>query len=320
MKIVILERSSVGNDVSFDLFDGVGDVVSYDNTTAVSEVAERASDADIIVANKAPLSREALRHCQNLKLICELATGYDNCDISYCRERGIRVANVVDYSTAMVAQHTFALALALAGCLPYYDGYVKSGAYAAQSRFSHFDLPFYELEGKTWGVAGNGNIGKRVASIAEAFGCNIICYSFTGRIVQGRRTVDKDTLLRESDFLSLHCPLSDLSRNFIDAEALDKMKHSAILINVSRGPVVNGSDLFDALTSGKIRGAGLDVLENEPITDWDPLSRFTDSNRLIITPHLAWASVEARQRCVNETLLNIKAFLKGEMRCSVNGI
>lgn len=320
MNIVILERSSVGNDISFDCFNSLGSVTAYDNTVTPAEVADRAAEADIIIANKAPLQREALQHCRNLKLICVLATGYDNCDIDYCRERGIRVANVVGYSTAMVAQHTFALALALNGSLPYYDEYVKSGRYAAQSRFSNFDLPFYELEGKTWGIAGNGNIGRRVADIASAFGCNVICFSFTGRQVEGYRTVDKDTLLKESDFLSLHCPLSDLSRGFIDAGALNKMKRSAILINVARGPVVNNNDLYEALVSGRIHAAGLDVLEGEPISPSNPLSRITDSNRLIITPHLAWASVEARQRCVEQTLLNIKAFLSGEMRCSVNGI
>ena len=226
---------------------------------------------------------------------------------------------MVDYSTAMVAQHTFTLALALSQKLPYYDEYVKSGAYSAQDRFSNFDRPFYELEGKTWGIVGMGNIGKRAAAIATAFGCKVIFYSITGKSTcTDYPQVDKDTLLRESDFLSLHCPLSDLSRNFIDKEAFRKMKKTAVLINVARGPVVNNSDLYEALVAGEIQAAGLDVLEKEPLELSNPLSTLKDSNKLIITPHLAWASVEARTRCVQGVYENIKAFMRGENRNVVN--
>ena len=244
MKIVLLERNSAGTDVPVDCFNELGKVTSYPNTVTAQEVAERVGDADVIVCNKAPMKEESLKDCPNVKLICELATGYDNCDLAYCKSRGIKVANVVDYSTAMVAQHTFTLALALSQKLPYYDEYVKSGAYSAQDRFSNFDRPFYELEGKTWGIVGMGNIGRRAAAIATAFGCKVIFYSITGKSTcTDYPQVDKDTLLKESDFLSLHCPLSDLSRNFIDKEALRKMKKKAILINVARGPVVNNADL-----------------------------------------------------------------------------
>jgi glycerate dehydrogenase len=229
------------------------------------------------------------------------------------------VRNVVDYSTGMVAQHTFTLALALSQKLPHYDDYVKSGAYAAQDRFSNFDIPFYELEGKTWGIVGMGNIGRRVAKIAAAFGCKVIFYSITGKSTCTEYTqVDRDTLLAESDFLSLHCPLSELSRNFIDKEALKKMKRTAILINVARGPVVDNTALYEALEAGKIQAAGLDVLEKEPITPENPLSRITDSNKLIITPHLAWASVEARTRCVEGVYENIRTFQQGIDRNIVN--
>lgn len=315
MKIVILERNSVGTDVSVEKLRDFGELVIYENTVTVQEVRERILDADIVIANKSPLCEETLKDAEKVRLICEFATGYDNCDLEYCKSRGIRVTNVRDYCTAMVAQHTFTMALALSQKLFHYDTYVKSGEYSAQDRFSNFDIPFYELEGKTWGIVGMGNIGRRVAKIAEAFGCRVICCSVTGK---GSDTeymrVDKDTLLRESDFLSLHCPLSDLSRNFIDRAALQKMKKTAILLNVARGPVVNNTDLYQALAAGEIAAAGLDVVEKEPLEPGNPLSRLKDSNQLIITPHLAWASVEARTRCVQEAYRNIEAFLRGEER------
>ena len=318
MKIVVLERNSVGPDIPVD-YSALGEVTYYPNTVTVEEVKERIADADIVVSNKAPMKKEALQDAPNVKLICEFATGYDNVDIAYCKERGIKVANVVDYSTDMVAQHTFTLALALLQKLPHYDNYVKSGAYSAQDRFSNFDIPFYELAGKTWGIVGMGNIGKKVAKIAAAFGCKVIFHSITGKSTcTDYPQVDKETLLAESDFLSLHCPLSDLSRDFIDAEALKKMKKSAVLINVARGPVVNNKDLYEALKAGEIMAAGLDVIEKEPLELSNPLSELKDSNQIIITPHLAWASVEARTRCVEETAKNILAFLEGKDRNIVN--
>lgn len=319
VKIVILERNSVGVDTPVDCFEELGEVTCYPNTTTAEEVRKRTKDADIIVANKARLNEESLRESPNVKLICEFATGFDNCDLAYCNSRGIKVANVADYCTDMVAQHTFTLMLTLLQKLPHYDEYVKSGAYAAQDRFSNFDEPFTELAGKTWGIVGMGHIGKKVAQIATAFGCRVIFHSVTGKsTVTEYEQVDKDTLLRESDFLSLHCPLSDLTRDFIDKEALRKMKKTAVLVNVARGPVVNNTDLYDALMNGEIMAAGLDVLEKEPLQLSNPLSKIKDSNRLIITPHLAWASVEARFRCVNEAYLNAKAFLNGEPRNIVN--
>ncbi len=318
MKIVVLERNSVGLDVSVDEIKNLGETVMYPNTTA-ADVKEKVRDAEIIVANKAPLNEETLKDAADVKLICEFATGYDNVDLAYCKSRGIKVANVVNYSTDAVAQHTFALCFYVLEKLRHYDEYVKSGAYAAQDRFSNFDLPFTELAGKTWGIAGMGNIGKKTAAIAQAFGCRVIFYSASGTSTCTEyERVDFDTLLKEADFLSLHCPLSDRTRNLIDIEALKKMKESAILINVARGAVVNDGDLYEALTKGYIAGAGLDVTGTEPMKDSNPLSRIKDSNKLIITPHLAWASTEARGRCVSETCRNIEAFLKGEDRNIVN--
>ena len=319
MKIVILERNSVGSDVSVDCISDFGEVTVYGNTVTREEVKERVKEADIIIANKAPLDEETLKDAPKVKLICEFATGFDNCDLAYCSSRGIRVANVRDYCTAMVAQHTFAMALALSEKLPHYDNYVKSGAYSAQDRFSNFDIPFYELEGKVWGIVGMGNIGRRVAKIAGAFGCKVIFYSVTGKSTCTEyRQVDFDTLLAESDFLSLHCPLSELTMNLIDGAALKKMKKTAILLNVARGRVVDNRALYQALVDGEIAAAGLDVVESEPLELSNPLAGLKDSNRLIITPHLAWASVEARTRCVWEAHENIAAFLRGESRNVVN--
>jgi len=273
-----------------------------------------------VVSNKAPVREETLKDAKNVKLVCEFATGYDNVDIEYCKNRGILVCNVRNYSTAMVAQHSIAMALFLIEKLHYYDEYVKSGAYAAQSRFSHFDEAFWELDGKTWGIVGMGNIGRKVAKAAESLGCKIIFYSASGNSTCTEYDrVDLDTLLAQSDVLSLHCPLSDRTRNLIDLAAMKKMKKSAVLINVARGPVVNSADLYTALTEGEIAAAGLDVLEKEPITDENPLSRFKDSNRLIITPHMAWAGVEARERCVDGVYRNIKNFLAGTPCNVVNG-
>lgn len=318
MKIVVLERNSVGVDISIDGICALGETTVYSNTTAV-DVKEKIKDAEIVVANKAPLNEDTLKDAPYIKLICEFATGYDNVDLAYCKSRGIKVANIVNYSTDAVAQHTFALCFYILEKLYHYDNYVKSGAYAAQERFSNFDLPFTELAGKTWGIVGMGNIGRKVAEIAKAFGCRVIFYSASGNSTCTEyERVAFDTLLKESDFLSLHCPLSDKTRNLIDLKALKKMKESAILINVARGPVVNDEALYTALTEGYIAGAGLDVTGTEPMKDSNPLSKIKDSSKLIITPHLAWASTEARNRCVLETCKNIEAFLKEENRNIVN--
>lgn len=318
MKIVVLERNSVGLDVSIDGIEALGEVTVYPNTTR-DDIDGRLTDAEIIVANKAPLNEETLKDASKVRLICEFATGYDNIDLAYCKSRGIKVANVVNYSTDAVAQHTFALCFYVLEKLRHYDEYVKSGAYGAQDRFSNFDIPFTELAGKTWGIVGMGNIGRKVARVATAFGCRVIFFSASGSSTCTEyERVDFDTLLKESDFLSLHCPLSGRTRDLIDLDALKKMKKSAVLINVARGPVVNESALYTALTEDIIAGAGLDVLSAEPIRGDNPLGKIKDSGKLIITPHLAWASIEARNRCVSETCQNIEAFLKGEDRNIVN--
>lgn len=318
MKLVVLERNSVGTDVDVSCLEKFGEVDYYPNTVA-ENTAERVKDADIIIANKAPMNESTLKDAPNVKLICLFATGFDNVDLAYCRSRGIGVANVVNYSTAAVVQHTLLLALALEEKLAFYDDYVKSDTYANQDRFSNFDRPFGEFEGKTWGIVGMGNIGRKVAQVVQALGCRVIFYSASGKSsCTEYERVELDELLAQSDILSLHCPLSDRTRGLINKEAFSKMKKSAILVNVARGPVVDTQALYDALTEGQIAAAGLDVLEKEPISKDNPLGRIKDSTKLIITPHMAWASTEARMRLVDEVMKNIQAFLDGEERNIVN--
>lgn len=318
MRLVVLERNSVGTDVDVSCYEKFGEVEYYPNTVA-ENTAERVKDADIVIANKAPMNESTLKDAPNVKLICLFATGFDNVDLSYCKSRGIKVANVVNYSTAAVVQHTILLALALEEKLVHYDNYVKSGEYGAQDRFSNFDRPFGELAGKTWGIVGMGNIGRGVARVAQAMGCKVIFYSASGKSTCTEyERVELDALLAQSDILSLHCPLSDRTRGLINKEAFSKMKKSAILVNVARGPVVDTQALYEALSQGQIAAAGLDVLEKEPISRDNSLNEIKDSTKLIITPHLAWASTEARERLVNEVAKNIQAFLDGEERNIVN--
>ena len=318
MKLVILERNSAGTDVDVSCFEKFGEVTCYPNTVAAN-TAERVKDADIILANKAPLNESTLKDAPNVKLICLLATGFDNVDLAYCRSRGIKVTNVINYCTSTVAQHTLLLALALSEKIAFYDDYVKSGAYSAQDRFSNFDRTFYDLEGKTWGIIGMGTIGRRVAGLAQAFGCRVIFYSASGKSTcTDYKRVEFDTLLQESDILSLHCPLSDRTRGLINKDALSKMKETTILVNVARGPVVDTQALYDSLVADQISGAGLDVLEQEPMAKDNPLAQIKDSTKLIITPHMAWASLESRTHLVEEVVKNIEAFLAGENRNVVN--
>lgn len=318
MKLVILERDSAGTDIDVSCFEQFGTVACYANTTTV-QVAERIKDADIIISNKAPMNQSTLADAPNVKLICLLATGYDCVDLTYCKSRGIKVANVVNYCTPAVAQHTLLLALMLSGKTAFYDQYVKSGAYSAQERFSNFDRTFHDLEGMTWGIIGMGTIGRKVASLADAFGCKVQFYSASGNSTcTDYPRVGLDTLLCTSDIVSLHCPLTDRTRSLIDKHAFEKMKPTAILINVARGPVVNTQDLYEALTTGKIMAAGLDVLEKEPMAHNNPLSQIQDSTKLIITPHMSWASVESRTRLIAEVAKNIQAFLDGVDRNVIN--
>ncbi len=314
MKLVYLEGKSVGADISLDRFSDFGDFTYYDVENP-EKTLERIADADIVMVNKTKLTAEILQQAKNVKLVCELATGYDNIDTAYCKAHGIAVVNAGHYSTDAVAQHTFALALSLLARLPYYDQFVKSGAFCKNDSFSHYDLPIMEIGGKTWGIVGLGEIGRRVAQIAKAFGCEVIYTSTSGRNSSSEyEQVSFEELLARADLISIHCPLNENTFHLFNGDAFDKMKKTGILINVGRGPVVDQQALYEALRDDKIFAAGLDVLEKEPMAEDNPLLKIQDSTKLIITPHNAWASVEARERDVQISYDNIKAFLNGERR------
>ncbi len=319
MKIVVADKDSVGNDMDYTIYDELGEVTYYDDKITEENAKERLDGAEVLVINKSVITDKILDDAPELKLICEFATGFDNANIPACNAHGVKVANVVNYSTASVAQHTFALLFYLMESMRHYDEFVKSGDYANQPHFCCLDIPFHELDGMTYGIVGMGNIGRKVAQIATAFGAKVIFYSASGRSTcTDYERVEFDELLKRSDVISIHCPLSDLTRNLFDANAFDKMKSTAILINVARGAVVSEQDLADAIINNKIKAAGLDVLSPEPMSKESPLLKIQDSTKLMVTPHLAWASTEARVRCLDEVKKNIQAFQAGEARNIVN--
>ena len=314
MKLVFLEADNLGEDMKFDRFFELGEVVVYGQTPE-ELIPERIADADAILINKLPMNESTLKHTKYLKYIGVTATGTNNIDFEYTNKRGIRVTNVAGYSTDVVAQHTFAMTLYLLEHLRYYDDYVKSGKYTDSDSFCHMDRKFNELSGKTWGIIGLGAIGKRVAKIAEAFGCHVIYCSPSGRNTNTEyHQVDFDTLLAQSDIVSVHTPLTEKTYHLMNYEAFCKMKKSAIFINVARGPVVDEKGLQKALHKEKIAAAGLDVLEEEPMSKDCPLRKLEESDRLLITPHIAWAAVESRTRLLDEVWMNLDAFMKGEER------
>ena len=309
MKIVFLDRKTIGDDIDLSAFNEFGEVVIYDYST-VEEAAERTVDADIIILNKVPVNEQTIKNAKNLKLVCVTATGTNNLDKEYLAKRGIAWRNVAGYSTEAVAQHTFSLVFYLMEHLSYYDNYVKSERYVNDKMFTHFEMHFNEIAGKTWGIIGLGAIGQRVAEIATCFGANVIYYSTSGKNHSDIYTeVDLDTLLSTSDIVSIHAPLDENTLHLMDATAFTKMKNTAILINVGRGPIIVEKDLADALNSNKIAAAGIDVLDVEPMADTNPLKDIKDSNKLIITPHIAWAAVEARERLMQIIYSQIKEYL-----------
>ena len=296
MRLVILEAESLGKDMDLSGFSRFGEVTVYEKTTE-EECPERVREADIVICNKVRMCSRTLSGAENLKLICVTATGINNIDLDYVKRHNIAVTNVAGYSTVSVAQHTFAMYFYLAEKLRYYDDYVKNGSYAASSLFTCMDRPFTELEGKTWGIIGLGAIGRRVADIAGMFGCRVLYYSTSGKHDQpGYERVDFDTLLAESDIVSVHAPLDANTEGLMNAGAFAEMKKSAIFLNLGRGPIVVEKDLAEALKSGTIAAAGLDVLSAEPMRADNPLREIKDSDKLMITPHIAWASIEARTR------------------------
>ena len=313
MRLVILEAESLGKDMDLSGFSRFGEVTVYEKTTE-EECPERVREADIVICNKVRMCSRTLSGAENLKLICVTATGINNIDLDYVKRHNIAVTNVAGYSTVSVAQHTFAMYFYLAEKLRYYDDYVKNGSYAASSLFTCMDRPFTELEGKTWGIIGLGAIGRKVASIAQAFGCRVIYYSTSGAHDDpDYERVDLYRLLKDSDVVSIHAPLNEATENLMNIETFANMKRNAILINVGRGSIVNERDLCCALREGLIAGAALDVLSSEPIRSDSPLLKMADDDRLYITPHIAWASKEARTRLIGLVQKNIASYLEGGM-------
>ncbi len=317
MKIVFMEAQSLGEDMDLSMFSQLGEVEIYQLNTP-AENAKRIQDADVVVMNKIRMGEALIKEAKNLKLICITATGTDCVDVEYCAKHDIAVSNVVAYSTESVVQHTFALLFYLWEKSRFYDDYVKGGEYQKAVGFGCYPEKFLELHGKTWGIIGLGNIGRRVAEVAKAFGCRVVYYSTSGNNDNPDfERVGLDELLEQSDILSIHAPLNENTRGLICKKTLSKMKKSAVLLNLGRGGIVVDEDLTQALEQNIIGAAGLDVLNQEPITAENPLNRIKDSKKLYITPHIAWATVESRQRCVMEVYRNIESFQNGTVRNSV---
>lgn len=313
MKIVILDAKTLGADIDLDPIKALGEVEIYP-LTEKEDVAKRIQDAQVVITNKVVLREANLKEATSLKLIALFATGFNNIDLDYAASRGIGVVNVAGYSTQSVAQHTFAMLFHLLEQLSFYDAYVKEKKYAESDTFAYIARPFYELTNKTWGIIGMGAIGKEVARLAEAFGAKVVYYSTSGNNRDGGYPlVSLETLLETSDIISIHAPLNDKTRNLIGEKELQKMKKSSILINVGRGKIIDEEALARALKEDLIRGAALDVLAKEPISPTHPFYQ-VDPSKWFVTPHIAWASVEARRNLVHEVVLNIEAFTRGEKR------
>lgn len=312
-KIVVLDAITLGN-VDFDKLKEFGEVILYDKTKA-EDVEERIKDASIILTNKVVLNKDNLKDAEKLEIICETATGFNNIDVEYAKSKNIAVTNVAGYSTPTVAQHTFATLLHLYDKIGYYDEFVKSGEYSKSGMFTNLDRPFNDIEGKTWGIIGLGNIGKRVAKIAEAFGAKVVYYSTSGKNnnLEYKR-VELDELLSESDIISIHSPLNKNTEGLFNYDNLKKMKKTSVIINMGRGPIVVEEDLAKAIDENIISGAALDVFSVEPMPENSPLLKIKNKEKIVMTPHIAWASIEARERLFNDLIENIKAFYKGESR------
>ena len=309
MKLVFLDTKTIGEDIDLSAYDALGEVVKYGFST-LEEIPERVKDADVLIVNKIAINEQTIGNAKNLKLVCVTATGTNNLDKEYLKKRGIAWRNVAGYSTESVTQHTFALLFYLLEKIRYYDDYVKDEKYINDTVFTHFAEHFNEVNGKTWGIIGLVTIGRRVADIVKAFGARVIYYSASGSPAQeGYEQVDFETLLTTSDIVSVHAPLNEYTKDLMNREAFAKMKKTAIFLNLGRGPIVVEQDLYEALETGEIAAAGLDVLCEEPMSETNPLAKIKDSKKLIITPHIAWASVEARNRLMQIIVEQIREFL-----------
>lgn len=309
MKIVILDGyTSNPGDLDWKGIEGLGDLEVFDRTDA-SQISQRCAKAKVIFTNKVPVDEHLLESCPQLKYVGVLATGVNTIDVEACRKRGVTVTNVPSYSTESVAQLTLAHLLNLTNRVELHARSVRKGEWAQSDDFSYVLSPQVELHGKTLGILGLGQTGQAVARLGMALGMEVIAHNRNPKNIEGVREVSFDSLLQKSDVLSLHCPLTDATKGIIDGNSLKKMKRSSFLLNMGRGPLVVENDLAEAIESGVIAGAGLDVLSSEPCEENNPL---TLQEKCHITPHLAWATREARTRLIRIATANLKAFLDGK--------
>lgn len=308
MKIVVLDKATLGDNISFDRFESFGEIELYDRSDE-NDLYDRIKDCDVIITNKIKLNRNTLNGADNLKLICETATGYDNIDLDYCREEGISVYNVKGYSTDNVAQLTVAMALSLVTRLKTFNGYVESGEYTRSGIANHLSPVYHEIKGMTWGIIGLGNIGKAVAKVAQALGCKVVAYKRTPDPYYD--CIELDKLMAVSDIISIHLPLNDQTRGLINNERIALMKKDCILINVARGAIVDEGALAQAVMNNRIGGIGIDVYSVEPLSVENPLYELLNHENVCFTPHMAWGSQEARDRCIDLTYDNICNYLNG---------
>ncbi|MCG9733264.1 D-2-hydroxyacid dehydrogenase [Pseudoalteromonas shioyasakiensis] len=310
MNITVLDAATLAN-TSLDALAQLGKLTCYD-LTAQEQVVKRCQDADIVISNKVVIDQNAMSKLTNLKLICVAATGTNNIDLGAAKEHNIAVTNVAGYSTPSVVQHTFTLITNLLGNTHRYINDCQQGLWQQSPMFCRLDYSFNEIAGKTLAIVGYGSLGKAVADVARAFGANVIISERKGQTPREGRVSFNDALTT-ADIISVHCPLTDETRNQIAAAELSMMKPSAIIINTARGGIINEADLADALANNVIAGAGVDVLSKEPAEQENPLALYKGAN-LLLTPHIAWASQESIVRLVNEIALNIQAFNLGETR------
>lgn len=315
MKIVLLDYSTLGPEIDLSPIQNAGRLVAYE-MTAEDQLSERIVDADVVITNKMKLNRHTLAGAAQLKLICVTATGFDNVDLPYCREKGIAVCNVPGYSTDSVAQLTLAIVLALSTHLVTYRNHVHSGFYSRSGSPNLLSPVWHELAGRTWGIVGCGNIGRKVAAVAAALGCRVLVYRRSPD--PDYENADLDTLLRESDVVTVHLPLNDETRGIISREKIALMKKDAILVNVARGAVADEAALADAVEAGNIGGLGVDVYSVEPFPADHPYNRILQKDNVILTPHSAWGAKEARNRCVREVAENIRTHFGGRCRNRVD--
>lgn len=320
MKIVILDGAALNpGDLSWDPISSLGKTIRYEGTETEADAITRIGDAEIVVTNKVPINERILEACPGIRLIAVTATGYNIVDCAACAKRGIPVCNVPGYGTASVAQFTIGLLLELCHRIGYHDELVHQGEWVRSPAFCFWRTPQMELDGKTLGIIGFGAIGRATGRIAKALGMKVLAHS-RSETEEGRAIgtyVDLDTLLRESDVISLHCPLFPETEGIINSHTIGKMKDGAILLNTARGGLVREVDLFQALSTGKLRAAAVDVVSVEPMQADNPLLQ---APNCIITPHMAWSQLEARQRVVQITADNIRTFLEGAPIHVVNSI